>query len=89
MDGAAGRRGPDDESGTGVQTRAGMSLNIQTKQGCTIRAIISQSRAGGLWIHSQRVYSVQTPWLHQRGRTGSRAVYSIPSGIFNVINGHF
>lgn len=78
MDGAAGRRGPDDESGTGVQTRAGMSLNIQTKQGCTIRAITSQGRAGGLLIHSQLVYSVQ------QGLTGSRAVYSIP----NVIAGH-
>lgn len=63
-------------------------MNAQTKHGCTIRPIIWQSRAC-LLIHSQSVYSEQTPWFNQRGIKGSgNHVYSIPSGIFYVINDH-
>lgn len=63
-------------------------MNAQTKHGCTIRPIIWQSRAC-LLIHSQSVYSAQTPWFNQRGIKGSsNHVYPIPSGIFYVITAH-
>lgn len=63
-------------------------MNAQTKHGCTSRPIIWQSRAC-LLIHRQSVYSAQTPWFNQRGIKGSgNHVYTIPSGIFYVINDH-